>query len=310
MAPSISQLFNLLFVLAFSAHVLAVPNPSPRIGRRECTASLSPKPSAAPSTDAPKGNSGIPNQLPVNNVDVDPIIDGPAQTPDLQTPDLQTPADHPNSNICISNLLPSLSRHIDFHQPLPQILSHTTSAIRVLTSQVNAKTGQFKQGDGEFFVWASSNGWTSIAINDRLNGKKEFEQDVDKGLQAMADHWVMGGEKWKVPLVNEFNDDSGWAGLAAAEAYEAYGGDKYLNWAIGVFDVSTPAAWIRIIADTQFLRAHGYVDQAAIDKGFLDGTKSPDVKILKECNGKSLLGGVGKYYLYIHRYEHQLFAIV
>jgi hypothetical protein len=140
--------------------------------------------------------------------------------------------------VCISPLLPSLSRAITFHQPLSQILSHTSDAIRVLTGNVNAKTGQFNQGGGEFFVWASSNGWTSIAINDRLNGKREFEKDVGAGLQAMADHWVMGGEKWKVPLVNEFNDDSGWAGLAAAEAYDAYGNEKYLKWAIGVFDVS------------------------------------------------------------------------
>lgn len=39
--------------------------------------------------------------------------------------------------------------------------------------------------------------------------------------------------------------------------------------------------------------AHGYVRQSDIDKGYLEGTKNADVKILKECNGKSLLGGVG-----------------
>jgi hypothetical protein len=39
--------------------------------------------------------------------------------------------------------------------------------------------------------------------------------------------------------------------------------------------------------------AHGYVRQSDIEKGYLEGTKNADVKILKECNGKSLLGGVG-----------------
>jgi hypothetical protein len=46
-------------------------------------------------------------------------------------------------------------------------------------------------------------------------------------------------------------------------------------------------------ADGQFLLAHGYVHQKDIDAGFLEGTKDSTVKILKECNGKSLLGGVG-----------------
>lgn len=162
----------------------------------------------APVADITQSYSVIPMPSSTPSPDPQPITPAEQDTP--REPVVPPQAESPG--VCITPLLPSLSRAITFHQPLSQVLSHTTDAIRVLTANVNAKTGQFNQGGGEFFVWASSNGWTSIAINDRLNGKREFEKDVGAGLQAMADHWVMGGEKWKVPLVNEFNDDSGWAG--------------------------------------------------------------------------------------------------
>ena len=40
------------------------------------------------------------------------------------------------------------------------------------------------------------------------------------------------------------------------------------------------------------MSAYGYIDQAAINTGYLKGTKNPEITLSSQCNGKSMLGGV------------------
>lgn len=134
------------------------------------------------------------------------------------------------SNLKASYLKPK------FGQSKANIDSYTEKTINNLISGVDASLGQFKW-ENPWFFWPSANGWTSIAKYDHDRGTRKFYDAVSKSNDALAKSNQGCGSN-KAALVNCFNDDAGWAGLASLEAYEAYGDQKFLDRAIGVWQVS------------------------------------------------------------------------
>lgn len=123
-----------------------------------------------------------------------------------------------------------------FGQSKANIDSYTEKTINNLIAGVDASLGQFKW-ENPWFFWPSANGWTSIAKYDHDRGTRKFYDAVSKSNDALAKSNQGCGSN-KAALVNCFNDDAGWAGLASLEAYEAYGDQKFLDRAIGVWQVS------------------------------------------------------------------------
>jgi hypothetical protein len=134
------------------------------------------------------------------------------------------------SNLKASYLKPK------FGQSKANIDSYTEKTIKNLIAGVDASLGQFKW-ENPWFFWPSANGWTSIAKYDHDRGTRKFYDAVSKSNDALAKSNQGCGSN-KAALVNCFNDDAGWAGLASLEAYEAYGDQKFLDRAIGVWQVS------------------------------------------------------------------------
>ena len=185
-----------------------------------------------------------------------------------------------------------------FIQSRDYIDQHTDYSIQSLVLSVNHTNGQFLGGTpdpiGNLFFWQSQNAWTAIAEWDHRRNKREYFMDVLTAQNGLARYPGEGLNQYGVPLVNSYNDDAGWAALANLEAYEAYGNEILLKRAITVYDVSSALSW-GIVLMIQFISTHGYIDQAVLDQGYLEGTKWPNNTIYAQCNGSSMIGGVCKY---------------
>ena len=139
--------------------------------------------------------------------------------------------------------------------------------------------------------WTAQNAWTSVARWDFQRGKRDFYTKVKQAQDRLATNPGGGYEVWKVPLVNYYNDDIGWAGMANVQAYEAYGDEVFLTRAKGAYDVSSRLT----LLTRQFIKTHGLLTREVLAKGWLEGVKNPDNKISSTCNGKSMLGGVCEF---------------
>lgn len=126
-------------------------------------------------------------------------------------------------------LLPSTYISTAFTATRPQVDSYAKQAHEKLISYADLSTGNIGKGGG---YWTSQNGWMNVAAYDKLRGTKDFMAQVSAAQDGFAKITQAG-----VPLVNEYNDDAGWAALANLRAYEAYGDKKYLDRAIGVWKV-------------------------------------------------------------------------
>jgi uncharacterized protein YyaL (SSP411 family) len=130
-----------------------------------------------------------------------------------------------------SSLLPSTYLSTAFSATRAQVDSYAKDSHVALLKTTDARNGNFK-GSGGF--WTSQNGWLNVAAYDKTRGTQLFAAQVSDAQDALARGTGPG-----TPLVNEFNDDAGWAALANLRAYEAYGDGKYLDRAVAVWKVSS-----------------------------------------------------------------------
>ena len=124
-----------------------------------------------------------------------------------------------------------------FGQSQSNIYGYAKQSIQALLKTTDSSTGQFTGDKGGLFYWPSQNAWTAVAQWDFQQGTKDFHDQVSAAQKAMETNTGGGYDTWKVPLVNYYNDDSGWAALANVQAYEAYGDDVFLQRAVGVWKV-------------------------------------------------------------------------
>ncbi len=120
--------------------------------------------------------------------------------------------------------------HPIFNQPKKSIEGYTKESFDSLLSSF--------QKDGDGGGWTAQNAWTSIAQWDLQRNSREFYDRAKKAQDNLAANPGHGGEILKVALVNYYNDDTGWAGLANIVAYEAYGNAEFLERARGAYAVS------------------------------------------------------------------------
>lgn len=114
-----------------------------------------------------------------------------------------------------------------FSQPKTSIWEHSIVSYNSLLDQFDS------EGDGG--GWTAQNAWTSFAQWDDQEGSRTFYDAVKKAQNKLAADIKAG--HWGIELVNQYNDDVGWAGLANVQAYEAYGDQVYLDRAIGAYEV-------------------------------------------------------------------------
>lgn len=136
---------------------------------------------------------------------------------------------YPVARTC-NPLLPSTYLSTAFTASRAQLNSYAKLSHTALIKYTDSANGHLGTG-----YWTSQNGWMNIAAYDKLRGTKDFERQVSEAQDALAKSTRKG-----TPLVNEYNDDAGWAALANLRAYEAYEDVKYFNRAIAVWEVSFP----------------------------------------------------------------------
>ena len=135
----------------------------------------------------------------------------------------------------VSSDLPSTYADITFCQTEAQIDTYSYNSYETLLNQLDNATGWFN-GSG---YWVSQNGWTAYAGWDFLHGTRDFYTVLSNAQKQLETSAMDGNALWGVPLVDFYNDDSGWAALANVRAYEAYGDSIFLQRAKGVWQVGT-----------------------------------------------------------------------
>lgn len=130
------------------------------------------------------------------------------------------------STLAMAQLLPPTYLQVKFLQSKQQIIALTDGSYGDL----------LKTYDGT--GWTAQNLWTSVAQWDYQLGRQDYPERVRAAQDALFASPGGGNEVWKVPGVNYYNDDNGWAGLASVQAYEAYGDDIFLTRAGDIFKVS------------------------------------------------------------------------
>lgn len=131
-----------------------------------------------------------------------------------------------------AQILPSSYIHATIQRSKDQIIDLTDGSFDALLATY--------KGRG----WTAQNFWTTVALWDQTTGRKSYKARLDAAQSDLFANPGGGNEVWKVPGVNYYNDDNGWAGLAALQAYEVYGDAKYLTWAKDIFKVGwMPRGW-------------------------------------------------------------------
>lgn len=115
-----------------------------------------------------------------------------------------------------------------FGQSKESIHRHTLNSYNSLFNTFS------KDGDGG--GWTAQNAWTSIAQFDHQEGSRAFYDKVKVAQDKLAADTKRG--HWGIELVNDYNDDIGWAGMANVLAHETYGDDVFLDRAKGAYDAS------------------------------------------------------------------------
>lgn len=165
-----------------------------------------------------------------------------------------------------SSILPSSYVFPTFQQSRSNVNSYSLETFNELLARSDFPTG-----------WVGQNGWTNYAQWDAQQGTRTFYNVFSANESEYASNPGGCYADYHVPLADCFNDDAGWAALASLQGYEAYGDEVLLTRAQSVFD---------------FVSAHGFINNAALEAGNLKDTKSADVKLEPVCNGQSMYGGV------------------
>jgi len=148
----------------------------------------------------------------------------------LLPPLIASPLSHPHPRS--SPLLNSTYVSPTFSQSLHNIDQYSVESIHYLLSLPN------NTAEGQPGGWVGQNGYTAIAQWDYQQGTRTFYRAVKAAEDEYATNPGGCYADWGVELVDCYNDDAGWAGLASLQAWEAYGDEVFLTRAKGVFDVS------------------------------------------------------------------------